>query len=85
MAGGNYAFFCSQLESLFMNPVIMALEEYGVPVQLAARLVPKLGNPTTLDDALAALGQRRTTELGGLSRFEQALVRPLCADAPQVE
>lgn len=78
---GNYAFFASQLEALFMSPVVVALEEYGVPIQIAARLVPKLGGPSTLDDALAALARRQSTEFRDLSRFEQALVRPLCADA----
>lgn len=76
---GNYAYFCSQLESLFMNPVITALEEYGVPMQIGARLVPRLGNPETLDDALASLAKRKASEFGGLSRFEQALIGPLCA------
>ena len=32
-----------------MNPVILALEEYGIPLQLGLRLAPTLGNPETLD------------------------------------
>lgn len=76
---GNYAFFCSQLESLFMNPVVTALEEYGVPIQIASRLVPKLGDPKTLDEALAGLARRRPAEFGGLTAFEQVLISPLCA------
>lgn len=75
---GNYAYFCSQLESLFMNPVVTALEEYGVPIQIGTRLVPKLGEPKTLDEALAALAKRRASEFSGLSGFEQALINPLC-------
>lgn len=78
---GNYAYFCSQLESLFMNPVIIALEEYGVPIQIGARLVTKLKNPTTLDEALEGLAKHGSEYFTGLSGFEQALVRPLCADA----
>lgn len=78
---GNYTFFCSQLESLFMNPVITALEEYGVPIQLAKRLVPKLGEPTTLDEALTALANRRANEFSNLSRFEQSIIEPLCASS----
>jgi len=76
---GNYAFFCSQLESLFMNPVVTALEEYGVPIQIASRLVPKLGDPKTLDEALAGLARRRPAAFSGLTAFEQALISPLCA------
>jgi hypothetical protein len=76
---GNYAYFGSQLESLFMNPVITALEEYGVPIQIATRLVAKLGEPKTLDEALAGLAKRRANEFAGLSHFEQQLISPLCA------
>ena len=76
---GNYLYFCSQLESLFMNPVVTALEEYGVPIQIASRLVTKLGNPNKLDDALAELASRRSNEFTGLTAFEQALINPLCA------
>ena len=79
---GNYAYFCSQLESLFMNPVVAALEEYGVPIQIGTRLVPKLGEPKSLDEALAGLARRRASEFTGLSAFEQALIKPLCAPTP---
>lgn len=78
---GNYAYFCSQLESLFMNPVIIELEEYGVPIQVGSRLVMQLGNPTTLDKALAGLAKHAAAHFSGLSGFEQALIRPLCVDA----
>lgn len=78
---GDYALFCSQLESLFMNPVITALEEYGVPIQIAVRLVPKLGDPKTLDEALTGLAARKASDFGGLSRFEQLLISPLCGVA----
>ena len=75
---GNYAFFSSQLESLFMNPVATALEEYGVPLQLADRLIPKIGNPKTLDDALDSLRQRTVTSFKELTAFEADLIHPLC-------
>lgn len=75
---GDYAFFCGQLESMFMSPVIIALEEYGVPIQLGERLMPILDEPETLDEALASLANRRAEDIAGISRFEQALIRPLC-------
>lgn len=78
---GDYSFFCGQLESLFMSPVIIALEEYGVPLQLGEKIMPLLRNPQTLDDALAALAKRRAADIPDLSGFERALVRPLCRDA----
>ena len=78
---GDYSFFCGQMESLFMSPVVTALEEYGVPLQLGEQIVPVLGNPQTLDEALAGLAKRRANDIPNLSGFERALVRPLCLDA----
>ena len=78
---GDYSFFSGQMESLFMSPVITALEEYGVPLQLGEQIVPLLRNPQTLDEALAALAKRRAADIPGLTGFERALVRPLCRDA----
>ncbi len=77
---GEYNVFCSQLESMFMSPVIVALEEYGVPIQLGKRLVPMLGSPETLDEALTALAKRQVQEIKGVSNFERELIRPLCKD-----
>lgn len=78
---GDYSFFCGQMESLFMSPVIIALEEYGVPLQLGEQIVPLLRTPQTLDGALGELAKRRTADIPGLTRFERALLRPLCRDA----
>ena len=77
---GDYTFFCGQLEAMFMNPVVTALEEYGVPIQLGERLMPILGDPENLDTALEALATRRASEIHGTSPFEKALIRPLCQD-----
>lgn len=77
---GEYTVFCSQLESMFMNPVIVALEEYGVPIQLGKRLVTILGSLETLDEALAALAKRQVQDIKGISNFERSLIRPLCKD-----
>lgn len=63
-----------------MSPVITALEEYGVPLQLGERIVPLLKNPQTLDEALTALSKRRVADISGLTGFERTLVRPLCRD-----
>lgn len=78
VAPGNYRYYCSLLESLFMSPAIVALEEYGVPVQLAERLAPQLGNPTSLDAALDALRSKTPDGFGGLTAFEKDFIRPLC-------
>jgi len=63
-----------------MSPVTTALKERGVPIQIVVRLVRGLGDPQTLDDALINLSKRKASECAGLTRFEQALINPLCAE-----
>lgn len=75
---GNYSFFAGQLESLFMAPPIVALEEYGVPIQLAQKLHPQLGSPATLDEALDTFARTNPQRFKGLSNFERRLIKPLC-------
>lgn len=75
---GSYAHFSGQLESLFMPQPVSALEEYGIPIQLAQKVHPLIGNPTSLDEALAALGKIRVTQFKSLGDFERALLKPLC-------
>lgn len=75
---GNFSYYCSLLESLFVDPVAVALEEYGVPMQLAERLIPRLGNPDSLDAALEALRSKNLTSFKELTDFEKELIQPLC-------
>jgi hypothetical protein len=37
-AGGNYECFAGQIENWFLDPAIMALDEYGIPVQVRSKL-----------------------------------------------
>ena len=70
---GNYGFFASQVQSLFRNPVVGALDEYGIPLQIAERLEEALDTPDDLDAALKNLKASDLAKLG-LSEFEQELV-----------
>ncbi|MEK6985192.1 MAG: DEAD/DEAH box helicase [Candidatus Thermoplasmatota archaeon] len=54
-SSGDYRFFASKFESFFLPPGIFALDEYGVPVQLAERLVPYLSGGENVDDVLNQL------------------------------
>ena len=47
---GNYKFYVNRVENLFRKPFHVALEEYGLPLQLTDRLWLK--NPQSIDDAL---------------------------------
>jgi len=55
LQAGDYSFFASQVECLFLAPVIAALDEYGIPIQLGRRLGGVLGTDDDLDLALSNL------------------------------
>lgn len=50
---GDYSFFAASAESLFMESGLFALDEYGVPPELARRLGKGAGEVRTLDAGLA--------------------------------
>jgi len=70
---GNYAYFSSQVECLFRNPVVAALEEYGIPMQVAERIQPILGTTSDLDLAVQNL-RRVDLNLLTLDVFERELL-----------
>lgn len=42
--------YATRVENLFLQPYALALEEYGIPVQIATRLAGVLGPADSLDD-----------------------------------
>lgn len=70
---GDYSMFATQVENCFVPAGIAALEEYGIPLQVGQRLSAALGEPGTLDSALAALRTLRIERIP-LAPFERALV-----------
>ena len=55
LPAGDYRFYANRVENLFLPPFALALEEYGIPVQLAVRLPGVLGPTASLDDVLNGL------------------------------
>jgi hypothetical protein len=70
---GDYSVFGAQVEALFMPAPLASLEEYGVPLQVAARLSASLQPNGDLDDLLAKL-RSLDIETTGITAFEQELV-----------
>jgi hypothetical protein len=60
----NYSFFVAQVENLFSDPSLMALDEYGIPFPLAKKLESHLASDGKLDGALERL---RNLDVDGLS------------------
>ncbi len=70
---GDYRFFASRIENLYLDPALFALDEYGVPWQTAKRLEPLLKPEGSLDTALAKLAKLDVAR-APLSEFERELV-----------
>lgn len=71
---GDYRLFASKLECLFRTPVVAALDEYGIPLQVAEKLQPSLKTPDNLDEALANLKRLDLAKMR-LTPFEREIVR----------
>jgi hypothetical protein len=71
---GSYAGFASQIENWFVDPAIMALDEYGVPVQVGQRIQGVLDPQGDLDTALKRLHTLDLRPLP-LSAFERELLK----------
>lgn len=71
---GNYDVYATKVENLFTDPELVALEEYGIPLQIAKKLRAALRPYNNLDQALHRLKSLRV-EGTSLSEFEKDLVR----------
>jgi len=72
---GDYGFFAGQVENWFINPALMALDEYGIPVQVSQKLQSFLlpQGDGDLDSVLDRLRQIDAAALP-LSPFEKSFV-----------
>jgi hypothetical protein len=70
---GDYDQYASLVEHLFLNPIVVALEEYGIPLPLARKLESHFDNAGDLDASLVRI---RSLDLDALSlsSFERSLV-----------
>ena len=68
----DYSFYCGQIENLFLDPVFTALDEYGLPLQIAQR-IDELKTDGNLDLAIEKLSKLNISNLE-LTEFEKNLV-----------
>ena len=71
---GNYAYYAGQVENWFVGPAIMALDEYGIPVQVGQKLHSILDLNGDLDETLTRLRTLDPTSIP-LHPFEKELIR----------
>jgi hypothetical protein len=70
---GNYEAYAKKVESLFLDPAIVALDEYGIPLELAKKLHHYIHSDGDLDATLEALKTLQLEKLS-LSAFERELI-----------
>jgi hypothetical protein len=69
----TYGVYAGQVENLFRKPFRIALEEFGLPLQIADKLSFFLDSADTIDSALNRIRDLPTNRLG-LSQFELELL-----------
>jgi hypothetical protein len=74
MPSGDYGFYASRVESFFTDPALVALEEYGIPLEVAKKLSRYLTPFQGLDEVLEKL-RALVLEKTNLSSFEKNLVK----------
>ena len=70
---GDYHYFAGQLENLFRPPFHVALEEFGLPLQISDKISNKISNVDNLDAMLDIIRRLRISDLQ-LSHFEYELL-----------
>jgi hypothetical protein len=74
MPSGDYDLYASKVENRFVDPPLVALEEYGIPLEVARKLRPRMVPFDNLDQVLEKL-RRLRLEQTNLSGFEREVVR----------
>lgn len=72
---GDYSAYASSVENMFSTSGLVALDEYGVPLQIAEKMRPHFGEHETVDQALQQLRRIDVRRVLSLTDFERELVR----------
>ena len=71
---GRYGKYAADVESLFLPPELVALDEYGLPVQLGLKIGDHLRLGQGIDQAIASVRALQPENLQ-LTEFERYLLR----------
>ncbi|MEC5206673.1 hypothetical protein QF022_001629 [Vogesella perlucida] len=73
---GDFSFFAEQLENMFLDPLLTALDEYGIPTQISTQIKNRILPSEHLNDLLAKLrALAPQIERLQLTGFEKSLMR----------
>lgn len=70
---GDYAKFALSVESYFLPPAAVGLEEFGIPLELVRKLAPQLQGYRSIDQVVSALRQMSFDRMN-LHPFERELL-----------
>jgi len=71
---GNYSYFAARVEQLFRNPALVALEEYGLPLQIGEKVSRYIVLSDDLDTAIAQIRDVSGTDCD-LNVFEAEILK----------
>lgn len=71
---GDYTYFAYCIENLFLDPSLIALDEFGIPIQVSKKMYPWIKPDKNLDTVLLNLKKIDIDELP-LDEFEKELVK----------
>jgi len=71
---GDYSFFAARVEQLFRNPALVALEEYGLPLQVGEKVGRHIELSEDLDTAIAQIRDANGTSCN-LNAFEADILK----------
>jgi hypothetical protein len=75
MSAGSFDFFANRVENYFLDSALVALDEYGIPIELGRRLGGIVNTRDDLDEALKTLRKLKIDQQRGLSSFEMDVLR----------
>lgn len=74
IATGDFGYFAETVENMYLPPLLVALEEYGLPLPIGRKIQGYLSPFYDLNDVLDQLRAFDTDSAGDLSPFERSLV-----------
>lgn len=78
---GDYALLAAQADSLFMPAGVFALDEYGIPAEIASKLMLAWGDVSDVDDGLRMLAALDLDRID-LQPFERDVIRHVRKSLP---
>ncbi|MES2477331.1 MAG: DEAD/DEAH box helicase [Verrucomicrobiota bacterium] len=76
---GSYFFYAGKVERLFRSPSLIALEEYGLPLEVGEKISQRIKLSDDLDTAIAQIRKINSADLR-LSNFESEILEDVKAN-----